>query len=58
MIIRLSSITLKISISSKDILKELLVLVTMITFIVANLKDCLIKELILLKHLTIELLHT
>ena len=37
---------------------ELLVLVIEITFIIGNLKDCLMKELILLKHLFMELLHT
>ena len=30
----------------------------MIIFITGNLKDCLMKELLLLKHLNIELLHT
>ena len=39
-----------------DILKLLLVLVVVITFITGNLKDCLRKELILLKHLIMELL--
>ena len=34
------------------------VLVMVITFIIGNLNDCLMKELILLKHLTMALLHT
>ena len=42
----------------QDVLKELLVLVIVITFIIGSLKDCLMKELILLKHLIMELLHT
>ena len=29
-----------------------------ITFIIGNLKDCLMKELFILKHLIMELLHT
>ena len=41
-----------------DILKRLLVLVMAITFITGNLKDCLTKELILLKRLIIVLLQT
>ena len=41
----------------QDILKELLVLVMVIPFIIGNLKDCLIKELIILKHLIMELHH-
>ena len=40
----------------RDILKELLVLVMVITFIIGNLKHCLMKELIQLKHLIMELL--
>ena len=38
--------------------KGLLVLVMVITFVIGNLKDFLMKELILLKHLIMELLHT
>ena len=39
-------------------LNELLVLVMAITFITGNLKDCLMKELILLQRLIIVLLHS
>ena len=42
----------------QNILKELLMLVMIITFIIKNLKGYLMKQLILLKHLIIELLHT
>ena len=42
----------------KDILKLLLVLVMVVTFITRNLKDCLRKELILLEHLIIFLFYT
>ena len=41
-----------------DILNKLLVLVMTITFITGNLKDYLMKELIILEHLIIELLQT
>ena len=40
------------------ILNEFLELVMAITFITGNLKDCLIKELILLQRLIIVLLHS
>ena len=40
------------------ILKLLLVLVMVVTFITGNLKDCLTKVLILLQHLIIVLLHS
>ena len=42
----------------EDILKELLVLVIVFTFTIGNLKDCLMKELIPIRDLTMELLHT
>ena len=42
----------------QNISKELLMLVMIITFIIKNLKGYLMKQLILLKHLIIELLHT
>ena len=42
----------------QNILKELLMLVMIITFIIKNLKGYLMKQLILLKHLIIELIHT
>ena len=42
----------------KDILNLLLVLVMVVIFITRNLKDCLRKELILLKHLIILLFYT
>ena len=42
----------------QNILKELLMLVMIITFIIKNLKGYLMKQLILLKHLIIDLLHT
>ena len=41
-----------------DILNELLVFVMAVTFIIDNLKNCLTKELILLKHPIIVLLQT
>ena len=41
-----------------DILKFLLVLVMVVTFITGNLKNCLIKKLILLQRLIIVLLHS
>ena len=39
-------------------LKELRVLVMLTTFIIKNLKGCLMKQLILLIHMIMELLHT
>ena len=38
--------------------KKLMALVIVLTFITGNLKDCLMKKLILLKRLTMGLLHT